>query len=63
MQRVFEIELVRLIVTTGDNICAGRRILGLPVGAQGDEDDDWFFTFFQPYRYMLNRVPGVPVHW
>jgi hypothetical protein len=32
----------------------------LPAGAQGDEDDDWFFTFFQPYRYMLNRVPVYP---
>jgi DNA repair exonuclease SbcCD nuclease subunit len=26
----------------------------------GDEDDDWFFTFFQPYRYMVNRVPVYP---
>ena len=60
MQRVFAAEAVRLIITTGDNIYAGRRILGLPIGAQGDEDDDWFFTFFQPYRYMLNRVPVYP---
>ncbi len=60
MQQVFDTEPVRLIITTGDNIYAGRRILGLPAGAQGDEDDDWFFTFFQPYRYMLNRVPVYP---
>ena len=26
----------------------------------GDEDDDWFFTYFQPYRYVLNRVPVYP---
>ena len=51
---------VRLIVTAGDNIYAGNRILGLPIGATGDEDDDWFFTFFQPYRYLLNRVPTYP---
>jgi tartrate-resistant acid phosphatase type 5 len=60
MQRVFDEHEVRLIITAGDNIYAGNRILGLPVGAQGDEDDDWFFTFFQPYRYMINRVPVYP---
>jgi tartrate-resistant acid phosphatase type 5 len=51
---------VRLVLTTGDNIYAGRRLFGLPVGAQGDEDDDWFFTFFQPFRYIANRVPFYP---
>src|SRR5207249_4082373 len=28
--------------------------------AQGDEDDDWFCTYYQPYRYMVNRVPVYP---
>jgi hypothetical protein len=51
---------VRFILTTGDNIYAGRRVLGLPIGSFGDEDDDWFFTFFQPYRYLLNRIPVYP---
>jgi tartrate-resistant acid phosphatase type 5 len=51
---------VRLVLTTGDNIYAGRRFLGLPIGATGDEDDDWFFTFYQPYRYIINRVPFYP---
>jgi hypothetical protein len=51
---------VRLVLTTGDNIYAGARLFGLPVGQQGDEDDDWYFTFFQPYRYLLNRVPFYP---
>jgi tartrate-resistant acid phosphatase type 5 len=60
MQQAFDTHDVRLIITAGDNIYAGNRILGLPIGAQGDEDDDWFFTFFQPYRYMLNRVPVYP---
>lgn len=60
MQRAFDQYDVRMIITAGDNIYAGNRILGLPVGAQGDEDDDWFFTFFQPYRYMINRVPMYP---
>jgi tartrate-resistant acid phosphatase type 5 len=60
MQRAFQQHDIRLIITAGDNIYAGNRILGLPIGAQGDEDDDWFFTFFQPYRYMINRVPVYP---
>ena len=61
MQAVFDQHDVRLILTAGDNIYAGTRILGLPIGSStGDEDDDWFFTFFQPYRYMLNRIPVYP---
>ncbi|MCI0489321.1 MAG: metallophosphoesterase [Blastocatellia bacterium] len=42
---------VRLILTTGDNIYRGSG------QGSGDEDDDWFFTYFQPYRYIINRVP------
>ncbi len=44
---------VRLILTTGDNIYHGKQ-------GSGDEDDDWFFTFFQPYRFVINRVPVYP---
>jgi len=50
---------VRLILTTGDNIYA-KTFLGLPVSSQGDEDDDWYFTYYQPYRYIINRVPVYP---
>lgn len=62
MQRAFDQFDVRLIITGGDNIYAGKRVLGLPIGVanSGDQDDDWFFTFFQPYRYMINRVPVYP---
>jgi hypothetical protein len=62
MRALFETHDVRLIITTGDNIYAGARILGLPVTSTntGAEDDDWFFTFFQPYRYMINRIPVFP---
>lgn len=60
MQVAFDTHDVRLVITAGDNIYAGHRILGLPIGATGDEDDDWFFTFFQPYRYIINRVPVYP---
>lgn len=51
---------VRLLLTTGDNIYAGRTLLGIPIGATGDEDDDWFFTYYQPYRYIINRIPVYP---
>ena len=51
---------VRFVLTMGDNIYAGKRLLGLAIGATGDEDDDWYFTFYQPYRYILNRIPFYP---
>ncbi|HZS04057.1 MAG TPA: metallophosphoesterase [Blastocatellia bacterium] len=60
LERAVEERGVRLILTTGDNIYAGKSILGVPVGETGDEDDDWFFTFYQPYRYVINRVPVYP---
>src|SRR5688572_6102188 len=60
LRRVVESENVRFLLTTGDNIYAGRRILGLVMGDTGDEDDDWFFTYFQPYRYIINRIPVYP---
>ena len=50
---------VRLVLTTGDNIYAQNRFL-LWTRDSGDEDDDWFFTYFQPYRYVLNRIPVCP---
>jgi len=50
---------VRFILTTGDNIYA-KTFLGIPISASGDEDDDWFFTYFQPYRYIINRIPVFP---
>jgi tartrate-resistant acid phosphatase type 5 len=60
LTKCVESDAVRLIITTGDNIYAGSRILGIPIGSTGDEDDDWFFTYFQPYRYIINRVPVYP---
>ena len=50
---------VRLVLTAGDNIYASKRFL-LWTAESGDEDDDWFFTYFQPYRYVINRVPWYP---
>jgi tartrate-resistant acid phosphatase type 5 len=51
---------VRFVLTTGDNVYAGRRLLGFILQDAGDEDDDWYFTFYQPYRYLLNRIPVYP---
>jgi tartrate-resistant acid phosphatase type 5 len=44
---------VQFVVTTGDNIYHHSA-------GTGKEDDDWFFTFYQPYRYIINRVPVYP---
>jgi tartrate-resistant acid phosphatase type 5 len=60
IRRAVDLHHIRFILTTGDNIYAGVRLLGLPIGGTGDEDDDWFFTYFQPYRYVINRVPVFP---
>jgi hypothetical protein len=59
LQRAVDEHDVRLILTTGDNIYAAKRFL-LWTKDSGGEDDDWFFTFFQPYRYAINRVPVCP---
>jgi tartrate-resistant acid phosphatase type 5 len=57
LRRTCETEDVRFLVTTGDNIYA-RGLLRTK--SSGDEDDDWFFTFYQPYRYLINRIPVYP---
>jgi hypothetical protein len=48
---------VRLVLTTGDNIYLGEHETK---GGTGDEDDDWFFTYYQPYRYVIDHVPVYP---
>jgi hypothetical protein len=60
LQQAAETTALRLIITTGDNIYAGSKFLGIPIGQTGREDDDWFFTYFQPYRYVINRIPVYP---
>jgi len=49
--------LVQLVVTTGDNIYLGPRDT---TSGSGDEDDDWYFSYYQPYRYVIDRVPVYP---
>jgi tartrate-resistant acid phosphatase type 5 len=51
---------VRFLLTTGDNIYRRGGLFGIFGGETGDEDDDWYFTYYQPYRYVINRVPVYP---
>jgi hypothetical protein len=44
---------VAFVLSTGDSIYSHSQ-------GTGKEDDDWFFTFYQPYRYVINRVPVYP---
>ena len=60
LRRMVDTEDVRFLLTTGDNVYARVRVFGVAVGGTGDEDDDWFFTYFQPYRYVINRIPVYP---
>jgi len=48
---------VRFLVSLGDNIYHG------PANREdqsGDEDDDWYFPYFQPYRYLVDHLPIYP---
>jgi tartrate-resistant acid phosphatase type 5 len=49
---------VRFVVSLGDNIYRGEG--GFVDDEGGGEDDDWYSSFFQPYRYALARVPFFP---
>jgi tartrate-resistant acid phosphatase type 5 len=60
---------IRFVLTTGDNIYRKHKgkidkVLQTVTGryrSSGNEDDDWFDSYFLPYRYMLARVPVFPV--
>ncbi len=49
---------VRFVVSLGDNIYQGEQ--GQVDDESGGEDDDWYSSFFQPYRYPISRVPVFP---
>jgi hypothetical protein len=64
---------IRFVLTTGDNIYMKTRSSGflgkLETGFRtvagrmrmtGDEDDDWFTSYFLPYRDVISRVPVFP---
>ena len=58
LDRLVEDGAARLIVSVGDNVYRGQP--GLVGGEGGGEDDDWYGSFYQPYRYALARVPFYP---
>jgi tartrate-resistant acid phosphatase type 5 len=56
LERAVDLHEVRLVITTGDNIYLGHQ----DTAGTGNEDDEWYSSFYQPYRYVLNRVPFFP---
>ena len=48
----------RFVLSLGDNIYQGEQ--GQVDDESGGEDDDWYSSFFQPYRYVISRVPVFP---
>lgn len=48
---------VRLVVTLGDNIYHAKKAA---VGGTGDEDDDWYLSYYEPYRWLIAQVPVYP---
>jgi tartrate-resistant acid phosphatase type 5 len=48
---------VRALLSLGDNIYHGDEDR---LEQSGDEDDDWYFTFYEPYRYLLDHLPLYP---
>jgi hypothetical protein len=58
LDRLVDTREVRFVVSLGDNIYQGEQ--GAVDDESGGEDDDWYSSFFQPYRYALARVPFFP---
>jgi hypothetical protein len=49
---------IRFVLSLGDNIYIGEQ--GAVDDESGGEDDDWYSSFFQPYRYAIARIPFFP---
>jgi tartrate-resistant acid phosphatase type 5 len=49
---------VRFVLSLGDNIYQGEQ--GRVDQEGGGEDDDWYSSFYQPYRLAIARVPIFP---
>jgi tartrate-resistant acid phosphatase type 5 len=58
LDRLVDTRDVRFVVSLGDNIYQGEQ--GAVDDESGGEDDDWYSSFFQPYRYAVARVPFFP---
>ena len=49
---------IRFVISLGDNIYQGEQ--GQVDDESGGEDDDWYSSYFQPYRYVIARIPVFP---
>ena len=58
LERVADTHDVRFVVSLGDNIYQGEQ--GAVDDESGGEDDDWYSSYFEPYRYLLARLPVFP---
>ena len=54
MERLAATRPVRALVSLGDNIY--HRPRGATTES-GDEDDDWYLTFYEPYRFLIDHLP------
>lgn len=57
LERLVDDPGLDLVVTLGDNI---YHLESESVGGSGAEDDDWYFSYYEPYRFVINRVPVYP---
>lgn len=57
IERAIDHHGVELVVTTGDNVYLGDEDTA---AGTGRHDDDWYFSFYEPYRHVINRVPVYP---
>jgi tartrate-resistant acid phosphatase type 5 len=57
MQRLADAVDVRFVGGLGDSIYHGP---GGPQDATGAVDEDWWLTFFQPYRYLFDHLAFYP---
>ena len=57
LERAVDHAGVRFVVSTGDNVYVGEEDT---VAGTGGDDHDWYFSFYEPYRYVISRVPVYP---
>ncbi|MDQ3358802.1 MAG: metallophosphoesterase family protein [Actinomycetota bacterium] len=49
---------VRLVISLGDNIYEGE--VGEVGDNSGGQDDDWYSSYYAPYRHVLAQIPFFP---
>ncbi|WP_153394051.1 purple acid phosphatase family protein [Ornithinicoccus halotolerans] len=49
---------MRFVISLGDNIYEGE--IGEVGDNSGGEDDDWYSSYYAPYRYALAQIPFFP---